>query len=277
MAKTANGLIQVKASGMMCSFCTMSVEKALGRMPGVESVQVNLVHGIILVGADRARVTEQNIARKVEELGYTVVATEAQQVATDDALFTTIRRRGLLAMGLAVADLAFDPLDLFGVPDRKRALVSGVVALVVLTGIGYPILRKTLMAVGQRVINANVLLSTGAWGALAIGVGHLVTPAGAPNAWPNFFPVAVWLMALHLFFGAFKLGTRKRAAESVRRLLALQAQEARVLRDGVEVDVPVAEVRPGDIVAVRPGERVVAGGPTPRRPPVRRAASPCRT
>ena len=249
-------LIQIKASGMMCSFCTMSVEKALSRVPGVHTVQVNLVHGIILVNADPARVTEQQVAKKVEDLGYTVVATEAQQIATDDALFATIRRRGGLAMGLAIADLLFDPLNLTGLPERTRAVVSAVVAIIVLTWIGYPILRKTIMALNERVINANVLLSTGAWGAFAIGVGHLLQPA----SWPNFFPVAVWLMALHLFFGAFKLGTRKRAAESVRRLLSLQAQSARVLRGGQEVDVPVAVVSLGEIVAVRPGELVPLDG-----------------
>lgn len=253
---SAGKLIQVKASGMMCSFCTMSVEKALGRMPGVNNVQVNLVHGIILVNADTDRITEPQIARKVEDLGYTVVATEAQQYQTDEALFATIRRRGLLAMGLAVADLVVDPLNVAGLPDRVRAVVSGATALVVLTWIGYPILRKTLMAVWQRVINANVLLSTGAWGAFAIGVGHLVAPA----AWPNFFPVAIWLMALHLFFGAFKLGTRKRAAESVRRLLSLQAQEAHVIRGDAEIEVPVADVSVGDVVAIRPGERVPLDG-----------------
>jgi len=256
MPQAANRLIQVKASGMMCSFCTMSVEKSLGRMPGIRSVQVNLVHGIILVDADRAQVSEEQVAQQVEALGYTVVATEAQQIETDDAIFATIRRRGTLAMGLAVADLVFDPLNLFALPERTRAIVSGLLAVVVLTWIGYPILRKTLMALGQRVINANVLLSTGAWGGFAIGVGHLV----APSAWPNFFPVATWLMALHLFFGAFKLGTRKRAAESVRRLLSLQAQSARVLRDGAEIEVSVAEVRIGDVVAIRPGERVPLDG-----------------
>ncbi len=256
MAPAANRLIQVKASGMMCSFCTMSVETSLGRVPGIRSVQVNLVHGIILVDADRAQVSEEQVAQQVEALGYTVVATEAQQIETDDAIFATIRRRGTLAMGLAVADLVFDPLDLFALPERTRAIVSGLLAVVVLTWIGYPILRKTLMALGQRVINANVLLSTGAWGGFAIGVGHLV----APSAWPNFFPVATWLMALHLFFGAFKLGTRKRAAESVRRLLSLQAQSARVLRDGTEIEIPVAEVRIGDVVAIRPGERVPLDG-----------------
>ena len=257
MASPGSGtLIQVKASGMMCSFCTMSVEKALKRMPSVSNVQVNLVHGIILVEADRRQVSEADVARRVEELGYSVVATEAQQYRTDEALFVTIRRRGYLALALAVLDLLFDPLDLLGLPARERAVVSGVVALLVLIWIGYPILRKTLMAVMHRVINANVLLSTGAWGAFAIGIGHVVAPA----TWPNFFPVATWLMALHLFFGAFKLGTRKRAAESVRRLLSLQSQEARVLRGGAEVEVPVAEVQPGETIVLRPGERVPLDG-----------------
>jgi P-type Cu+ transporter len=257
MARTTSGnLIQVKASGLMCSFCTMSVEKALGRVPGVNNVQVNLVHGIILVDADRNRVSEADVARKVEDLGYTVVATEAQQYKTDEALFATIKKRGILGVALALADTVFDPLNVFGLPDRTRAIVSGVVAAVVLLWIGYPILRKTLMAVGQRVINANVLLSSGAWGAVAVGVGHLIAPA----SWPNFFPIATWLMGLHLFFGAFKLGTRKRAAQSVRRLLSLQAQEARVYRGGAEVEVPAGEVQPGEMIAIRPGERVPLDG-----------------
>ncbi len=240
----------------MCLFCTMSVEKGIGRLPGVRSVQVNLVHGIILVDADRNKVTEAEVAQKVEALGYTVVATEAQQYKTDEILFDTIKKRGFLAVGLSVADLLFDPLNLFGVPPLYRAIVSGVIASIVLMWIGYPILRKTLMAVGQRVINANVLLSTGAWGAFAIGIAHLVNPA----VYPNFFPVAMWLMALHLFFGYFKLGTRKVAADSVRKLLSLQAQEARVVRGSEEVEVPVEDVRPGEIVVIRPGERVPLDG-----------------
>ncbi len=252
----ATRLIQIKVSGLMCSFCTMSVEKALGRIPGINSVQVNLVHGIVLVDADPDRVTEQQAAQKIEALGYTVVATEAAQYRTDEVLFGVIRRRGFLAMALALGDTLLDPMNAFGLPERTRALVSGVVALVVLAWVGYPILRKTLMAVSQRVINANVLLSSGAWGAFAIGIAHLVNP----GAWPNFFPIAAWLMGLHLFFGYFKLGTRKRAAESVRRLLSLQAQDATVLRGVAAVSVPVEDVRPGERITIRPGERVALDG-----------------
>jgi len=65
----ATSLIQIKVSGLMCSFCTMSVEKALGRLPGVQNVQVNLVHGIVLVETDPGLTSPEAVTRKVEELG----------------------------------------------------------------------------------------------------------------------------------------------------------------------------------------------------------------
>lgn len=249
-------MIQVKASGLMCSFCTMSVEKALARIDGVRNVQVNLVHGIILVDANPKLVNQQDIARGVESLGYTIVATEAQQLSTDEAIFSTIKKRGFLALALAIAILPFDTFNLFGVGDGVRTIVSGMVAAIVLVWIGQPILVKTFKAIRQRVINANVLLSTGAWGAFGIGVAHLFDGA----QWPNFFPVATWLLALHLFFGYFKLGTRKAAAESVRRLLSLQTERATVIRGGKEIVLPAAEVQPGEMIVVRPGEHVPLDG-----------------
>lgn len=266
----SNGkLVQIKASGMMCSFCTMSVEKALLRMPGVQNVQVNLVHGVILVDRDPQKVHVETLEQAVESLGYTVVASEAQQYEADEAIFGTIKRRGFLAVGLAGVNLLLHPWITSGllglsVPVLFYPIVSLLIALVILLWVGYPILRKTLMALGNRVINANVLLSASAWGAFAIGVVHLTNlwlgDAAAAGAWPNFFPIAGLLMALHLFFGYFKLSTRKTAAEAVRKLLSLQAQKARVLRGGREIEVAADEVSEGETVLLRPGERVPVDG-----------------
>lgn len=269
-AKSQNGrLVQIKASGMMCSFCTMSVEKALGRMDGVDNVQVNLVHGVILVDRDPAKINAERLEQAVESLGYTVVATEAQQYQTDEAIFATIKVRGFLALGLAVFNLLLHPFITsrllgLGLPTLFYPLASLAISLVILLWVGYPILRKTLMALGNRVINANVLLSASAWGAFAIGIVHLVSLLQgnlvAASAWPNFFPIAGLLMALHLFFGYFKLSTRKTAADAVRKLLSLQAQKARVLRGGQEVEVAADQVAIGETVVLRPGERVAVDG-----------------
>jgi P-type Cu+ transporter len=255
MAIATMEMIQMKVSGMMCSFCTMSIERALKRYPGVKSVMVNLVHGIVLVEADTAQISRTDLAAAVEKLGYTVSATEVQQYATDEAIFDLIKQRGRIGMTLALIDLLVDPLNVFGLPAQTRGLFSLAVATFVLLWVGFPILRKTLLAITQRVINANVLLSAGAWGAFMIGAWSLVDPR-----WPNFLPVAAWLMALHLFFGYFKLDIRKKASEVVRKLLSLQPSRARVLRGGQPVDVLTKDVTVGEVLEIRPGERIALDG-----------------
>ena len=251
----ATETVQMKVSGLMCSFCTMSVEKSLKRYPGVKNVMVNLVHGIVLVEADTRQMSRADLATAVEKLGYNVSATEVQQYATDEAIHKLIKTRGIIGMVLALIDLVVDPLNLFRLSAQPRAWFSLAVSAFILLWVGFPILRKTLLAVRQRVINANVLLSTGAWGSFIVGTLSLFDPR-----WPNFLPVAAWLMALHLFFGYFKLDTRKKASEAVRKLLSLQPSRARVQRGDQTVEVPIGEIAVSEVVIVRPGERIPLDG-----------------
>lgn len=247
--------VQMKVSGLMCSFCTMSVEKALKRYSAINSVMVNLVHGIVLVEADTAKMSREELANAVEKLGYSVSSSEIQQYKTDEDIFNLIKQRGTIGMIAAVIDLLVDPLNLVNLPQQYRAWFSLVVAAFVLLWVGYPILRKTIMAVRQRVINANVLLSAGAWGSFIIGALSLFSPV-----WQNFLPVAAWLMSLHLFFGYFKLDTRKKASEAVRKLMNLQPAKARVLRGDQVIEVLTKDVSVGEVVEVHPGERISLDG-----------------
>lgn len=247
--------IQMKVSGLMCSFCTMSVETALKRKPAIKSVMVNLVHGIVLVEADTTKISREQLAEAVEKLGYTVSSTEAQQYKTDEDLFSLIKQRGTIGMVASVIGLLVDPLNLFRLPQPYPAYFSLVIASFVLLWVGYPILRKTIMAISQRVINANVLLSAGAWGSYIVGIYSLFNPE-----LPNFLPVAAWLMSLHLFFAYFKLNTRKKASDAVRKLMNLQPAKARVKRGVQWVNVLTNDIEVGEIVEVRPGERIPLDG-----------------
>jgi Cu+-exporting ATPase len=248
-------IVQFKVSGLMCSFCTMSVETALKRYSAVKSVMVNLVHGIVLVEADTTKMSRGAIADAIEKLGYNVSSSEVQQYNTDEALFKLIRQRGMIGICLAVVDLLIDPVNVLNLSSQTRAWVSLIIASFILMWVGFPILRKTIMAIRGRVINANVLLSAGAWGSYIVGILSIINPA-----WPNFLPVAAWLMALHLFFGYFKLDTRKKASDAVRKLLSLQPPKARVMRGDETVEVPTAEVVTGETLQVRPGERIPLDG-----------------
>lgn len=247
--------VQMKVSGLMCSFCTMSVENALKRNPAIKSVMVNLVHGIVLVEADTNKISREQLAVAVEKLGYSVSSSEVQQYKTDEDVFNLIKQRGTIGMVASVIDLLVDPLNIFGLPQQYRIWFSFAVAVFVLFWVGYPILRKTIMAIGQRIINANVLLSAGAWGSFIVGVFSLFNPE-----LPNFLPVASWLMSLHLFFAYFKLDTRKKASDAVRKLINLQPAKARVMRSEQFVDVLTTDVLVGEVVEVRPGERIPLDG-----------------
>ena len=251
----ATELVQLKVSGLMCSFCTMSVETALKRYPSIKSVMVNLVHGIVLVEADTSRMNNQAIAEAIEKLGYTVSASEIQQYNNDEALFNLIKQRGIIGMSLAIVDLFVDPLNILGIARQTRSWISMAVATFILLWVGFPILKKTVLAIRQRVINANVLLSAGAWGSYIIGVISIFNPE-----WPNFLPVAAWLMSLHLFFGYFKLDTRKKASEAVRKLLNLQPSKAKVYRGSQVVEVLTQDVNIDEIIEVKPGERIPLDG-----------------
>jgi len=252
-------MIQIKASGMMCSFCTMSVEKALKKLPGAQSVLCNLVHGVILVEADTQKTSKKTLADAVNALGYPVSETQQQQLQKDQAFHKMVRWRGLLGMGLAAVDVLVDPVNIFGLPAQPRAIFSLALALFVLIWVGKPVLVRALAAACKGVINANVLLSTATWGSLVVGALSIVDPR-----WPNFLPVATWLMALHIFSNYFKLGTNLKAAEAVRGLLSLQPPRARVLRGGTEVDVDVQRISKGETVMVRPGERIPLDGEVAR-------------
>lgn len=251
----ANETVQIKASGMMCSFCTMSVEKSLKRLPGVRSVLVNLVHGVVLIEADTTKTSRKALADAVNALGYPVSDTHQQQLAKDQAFFKMVRWRGLLGMGLAAVDVLVDPLNVFGLPAQPRALFSLVLALFILIWVGKPVLIRTLAAIRKGVINANVLLSTAAWGSLVVGALSIVD-----SRWPNYLPVAAWLMSLHIFSNYFKLGTNLKAAEAVRGLLSLQPPRARVVRGGAEIEVEIKNVSKGETVLIRPGERIPLDG-----------------
>lgn len=251
----ANETVQIKASGMMCSFCTMSVEKSLKKLPGVSSVLVNLVHGVVLVEADTSKTTKQALGDAVNALGYPVSETHQQQLAKDQAFYKMVRWRGLLGMGLAAVDLLIDPVNVFGLPAQPRAIFSLALALFVLVWVGKPVLVRTLGAIRKGVVNANVLLSTAAWGSLVVGAISIVDPR-----WPNFLPVATWLMSLHIFSNYFKLGTNLKAAEAVRGLLSLQPPRARVLRGGTEIEVDLKNISKGETVVVRPGDRIPLDG-----------------
>jgi heavy metal translocating P-type ATPase len=299
-----------KISGLHCSLCTGTIEKALGRLPGVHKVAVSLTHEQALVEFDPAVVTPQNILRTLKDIGYSVYdPRKIRPYEEEEAELAREGKRLLAAIGLSLITIAM-MLQAHGVSSllldavvgltlgtlaflilRSEGLgravlgtagfaaavalalwakASGVVepvvpwivggfAVFVVFGLAGHFLRMAFQSIRRGILNQHVLLEFGAFAGLVGGVlGLILRRPDYPTA--PFFTVAVLIVNYHLFSEWLSLLVKTRSSQAVKRLLDLQPDTARVVRGDREVEVGIEEVTVGDLVRVRPGERVPVDG-----------------
>jgi Cd2+/Zn2+-exporting ATPase/Cu+-exporting ATPase len=185
------------------------------------------------------------IRKAVAAAGY-AVPEAAVSTAAAPAPLTDFNRRVLSILGLTFGLVLFVIVagEWLGVFQTVTALVPWPIGLAVVMVAGYPIFRKVVLAAGRRQIIAHTLMSLGALAALAVG------------QWATAAVVVLFMRV----GDAVESFTTERARDALKNLAALAPQTARVERDGQEQDVPIAQVQVGDIVVVRPGEKIPVDG-----------------
>jgi len=179
-------------------------------------------------------------------------------------VFLVLRAHGLLlastsavALGILAAVLLIYR-ETWGLEPATPWLV-GALAAVMVFGVARHILAMAVQALRRGILNQHVLLEAGAFASLAGGaIGLVFDPPGYPTA--PFFAVAVMVTTYHLFSEWLSLIVKTRSSQAVKRLLDLRPNIARVVRDGREDEVPIETVKTGDLVRIRPGERVPIDG-----------------
>ncbi len=260
--------LQLRIGGMSCSFCVNAIERGLKREPGIEEVHVSLAHEEALVRYDPGLIDAGTIKNTMRALGF-LIRDPRKVGAFDEQRDLKRRERNDLISAAGCALVMFGAMVLMWLDvwrmQEWHAWAAWAIATYVFAWNGRRIVRMAWGAAWRGIANQHVLLSVGA---VAGYIGGLL---GAPLPFVDwygfvgfppvdFFGVVVFLTTYHLLSGYISLVVRTRASESVRRLLALQPDTARVLRNGREVEIPIDEVRIDDRVRVRPGERVPVDG-----------------
>jgi P-type Cu+ transporter len=266
------------------------LERHLRGLAGLVSVDFNLgtrtVRAEYLPGA----LDLPTLRRAIEDFGYRVREVPGGAAAPDageleeaarEAEYRALRRRFLVAalLGLPVLVIAMSHgripwLDFAGNEWLQLLLTTPVVLYA-----GAPFYRGAWAAFRHRAADMNTLIAVGTGTAYVYSVAATVAPgffvpasasgmeampgahdAGAHAGAPVYFEAAAVIIALILLGRLLEARAKGRTGEAIRRLLGLQPRTARLLRDGEEVDVPVEEVVPGDVVVVRPGEKVPVDG-----------------
>jgi Cu+-exporting ATPase len=269
---------------MTCAACARTIERTLQRISGVEHASVNFATSRAVVRFDPDRADVPALVKAVRDVGYDVLglmvtsddagALEDLQEQAREREHRVVRRKFMVAASLTVPILAIamPHLQFPGVN-----LVQLALALPVVTYAGAQFYRGAWLAVGHRNADMNTLIAVGTGAAflysllvtltltfsprlIAVSPYHPASGGGMDSAPPVYYEVTTTIITLVLLGRLLEARARGRTSAAIKRLIGLQPRTARVVRGGAEMDVPVRSVIKGDIVIVRPGERVPVDG-----------------
>jgi cation-transporting ATPase V len=255
---TSPASLDFTVEGMTCGSCATRVERILRRQPGVESAHVNYATSgarVVLAGqpADPAA-----LRAAVEQIGYRL--TPADVGTPVDATKEAANERAWLhrvILGWPLA-LAVGYLAMFSGTLRAQPWVHWVEFVLttpVQFYVGWPFLREAARRARHHAANMDTLIAMGTLAAFTFSSARLLFFSG-----DMYFESAALIMAFLVLGRYFEARAKRRAGNAIRALLELGARQARVLRDGAEVMIPVEQVSVGDLMRVRPGEKVPTDG-----------------
>jgi P-type Cu+ transporter len=237
---------------MTCAACAARIEKRLNRVDGV-AASVNFATEQATVRLARP-IPVEALVREVQSAGYDARQATLGQVQRADAPARTLRRRLVVAIALTVpvALLAMvPPLQFSGWEWVALALASPVVFW---CGIGFH--RAAIKAARHGSASMDTLISMGTLAAWLWSTAVLLASLDSET----YFELATAFTTFILLGRYLEAGARGRSSDAIRKLVELGAKEARLLRNGEEVLVPVADVQVGDLFVVRPGEKIPTDG-----------------
>lgn len=246
------GKQQFKVSGMSCANCALTIEKKLKNTPGVSSANVNFASETVNVEFDPSVINLDGIFEQVKDAGYTPIENKDEN-REDQAV------KSQLYWLIFSAVLSAPIMPLMYSPMSKTTMYSMfVLATIVQFTAGWTFYRGAFHALKNRSANMDVLVALGTTAAYAYSV--MTTFPQIFFEGPTFFDTSALLIVFVRFGKYLEAKAKGRAGQALKRLLELQADRARILVDGEEKEVPASSVKIGDIVIVKPGEKIPIDG-----------------
>ncbi len=256
--------------GMHCASCVTLLETALKEVPGISSATVNLATEKATVTYDASRVSDTHLASAVSNVGYQALLSDEQNHEDTQRIeklreLTNLKRRVIVSLTLgALIVWGSFPMLMDTAPDILRNFwFQFVLALPVQFWAGWQFYRATWSSLRHRTANMDTLVTIGTtvafgYSTFITAFPHVVEQLGIKPE--PYFDVSTIIIGLILLGRYLEARAKAGTSEAIKKLLGLQAKTARVLRNGVEQDVALEQVIIGDMIRVRPGEKVPVDG-----------------
>ncbi len=256
--------------GMHCASCVAHVEKALKGIDGVSDASVNLATESARVTYYADLVNFEDMARAVADAGYEVLDWKDEPLESETELdrdqrkIDSARKRMVWAWGATV------PIILWMLPEmifgyHFLGKIGAEIAMIALAAFvlfipGRDTLKSAIKSAVHLAPNMDVLIAMGTLASVSTGVVSLLHQFGIGPSFSSFAGVAGMIMAFRLTGRYIEIKAKGRASQAIKKLLTLEAKEATIVRDGSEVRIPIQELKKGDLMVVRPGEKIPTDG-----------------
>ena len=265
--------VTIPVGGMTCAACQASVQRALSKEPGVLDASVNLMTESAAITFDPGLTSPATLVGAIQRTGYeaelpsAIHDTLAGQDARDEAQVReheTLRRKAIVSgiIGAIAMVVSMSMMDA-GAHSHTTSWALLVVTVFVMAWAGRHFYVRGWTGIRRRSPDMNTLIAIGTGAAFLYSAIATVAPelfmrhGLAPDV---YYEAVIIIIALILTGNTLEARAKRSTAAALRALAALQARSARVERAGGDVDLPIEQVRRGDVVLVRPGERIPVDG-----------------
>ena len=268
--------IELAVEGATCASCVKRIETALSRVPGVLDATMNLATERAFLRIVSGAAGIHDLTAAIERAGYTARAVTAENPEDAQAEARELEARSLaralslsavltlpvfvLEMGShfvpAIHDFVMNTIGM-----QESRYLQFLLASIVLFGPGLRFFRKGVPALLRAAPDMNSLVALGTAAAWSYSVVATFAPSILPSGTANIYYEAAAVIVTLILLGRYLENRAKgRTSEAIKRLVGLQAKTARVVRDGETVEVPLDQVQMGDVILVRPGDKVPVDG-----------------
>jgi Cu+-exporting ATPase len=261
--------IALKISGMHCAACALTIERALNRLSGVKA-RVNFAAEKAFIEYDLERVNLSKIKKAIRDAGYE--AREERRVEREEEIrkreIADFKRRFFISLifGIPLAYFAMGWMIGLPVPFLENASLQAFIQLALATpiiGAGFKLYKSGFRSLLKKAPNMDSLIFIGTSAAYLYSIAisfHIWFGIGNYGVKELYYETAAFILLFILLGKCLEVITKGKTAEGLRKLMKLKPKVARVIRDGKEIEILAEDVKVGEIVVVKPGEKIPVDG-----------------
>lgn len=247
-------IITAKITDMTCISCAQTIEKVLSSTPGIHEANVNFAASKVTISYNPSVISIDDIKTAIDDSGYTMSFEEEEEVDREQLTINKAARKMWIAASSAGLIMVLMMIHMFFMPIPYYFFITLILAIPSVFIAGASTHRNTWKALQHGTVNMDTLITMGSL------IPYFLSMLGLWFPVTTFVEMAATIMALHLVGRYLETKARGRASQAIKKLIALEAKNARIIEDGIEREVAVKELNINDIMLIKPGEKIPTDG-----------------